>query len=475
MSIPIETDSRIWYDLLSSQQPFVFSVQPPVTTFTTTQETTTDTTVGVNQRSSVNSSNSVLFIPPEEKESELTATTSFQLLNQSPTQSKPRSGNGSTTFLPGAVGTTNATNCTATTQSTTAVLVSKAACWGTSHEHSTVHPVYIDGNPVHIDGNPVLFFDKYVDQYLNPNRFQVVQGVCYLCQEPCCLENQDLISTGCPCKAILHQECYSELLEYGNNFKMNPENANRNHMHQGTFERHHLDRMQLGGELPRITRMCGNCNRACLGNFNDQFDFTSLALRRFNRLRLEDRKKQWPTVLPPIIFSLEQIIKSIRHDWRSNGSINIVLSGLVASLSLCYTVVGRFAARTEECNLAASRGLMTTIIAMATCGNFTNMGVSSMPFIMDVLFKPFGGKTTAGRSCVPVVFEYLLNLLRNTTDGEVVGKRTGDYNRNPARCDDIAHKHRRSQHYLLAILNSNMQKVDETLHKWCLDTLFSFM
>jgi len=118
---------------------------------------------------------------------------------------------------------------------------------------------------------------------------------------------------------------------------------------------------------------------------------------------------------------------------------------------------------------------MTTIIAMATCGNFTNMGVSSMPFIMDVLFKPFGGKTTAGRSCVPVVFTYLLNLLRNTTDGEVVGKRTGDYRHNPARYDDIAHKHRRSQHYLLAILNSNMQKVDETLHKWCLNTLFSFM
>jgi hypothetical protein len=256
---------------------------------------------------------------------------------------------------------------------------------------------------------------------------------------------------------------------------MNPENANRNHMHQGTFERHHLDRMQLGGELPRITRMCGNCNRACLGNFNDQFDFTSLALRRFNRLTLAYRKEQWPTVLPPIIFSLEQIIKSIRHDWRSNGSINIVLSELVASLSLCYGIIGRFAARIEERNLAASRGLTTAIIAMATCGDSINMGVSSMPFIMDVLFKPFGGKTTDGRSCVPVVFTYLLQLLQNTTDGVVVGTRTGDYRSNRARCIDIAHKHKRSQQYLLDILNSDMQKVDVALYEWCFNTLFSFM
>lgn len=363
---------------------------------------------------------------------------------------------------------TDATNRIITTQST--ISVSKAASGWTSPDGSPTQTTYIDGIPV-------LFFDGYVDQYFDPNLFKSEknQGVCYLCQEPC-LEKQDLISTGCGCKAIIHQECYSNLLEYGHNFKMNPENANRNHMQQGTFQRHHLDRMQLGGELPRITRMCGYCNRACLGKFNDQFDFTSLALRRFNRLKLEKRKKQWSTVLPPIMFSLEQIIKSIRHDWRSNVSTNnIVLSELVASLSLCYAIVGRFTARSDGRDLAITSGLWSAVIAMAMCGNFTNMGVSSMPFIMDVLFKPFGGKTTSAtaRTFVPVVFTYLLKLLQNTTDGVVVGKRTGDSNR--ARCLDIAHKHKRSQQYLLNILKSNMREVDETLYKWCLDTLFSFM
>ena len=462
----------MWRLLLNNQQPFDFLVQSPVSTFqhiTTSQPTEHTASPGPTVNSSASSSNSnQTSAAPEEKSYDRPSTAFSPSPNQSLALSEQGGGNGPETSMSGGTMETDATNRIITTQST--MSVSRAASGWTSP----------DGSPTQttdIDGIPVLFFDGYVDQYFDPNLFKSEknQGVCYLCQEPC-LEKQDLISTGCGCKAIIHQECYSNLLEYGHNFKMNPENANRNHMQQGTFQRHHLDRMQLGGELPRITRMCGHCNRACLGKFNDQFDFTSLALRRFNRLTLAKRQKQWSTVLPPIMFSLEQIIKSIRHDWRSNVSTNnIVLSELVAKLSRCYAVVGRFTAQSDGRDVAVTSGLWSAVIAMAMCGNFTNMGVSSMPFIMDVLFKPFGGKTTSAtaRTFVPVVFTYLLKLLQNTTNGVVVGKRTGDSNR--ARCLDIAHKHKRSQQYLLNILNSNMQEVDETLYKWCLDTLISFM
>ena len=458
----------MWHVLLRSRQPYDFSVQSPSHTFHT-QTTDTDS---ATQRATVPSpSDNMGHNPPEQKSeskpdqkwNDRTTTALSQSSIQPPsTHSDQRLGNG------GTVGT-DATLSLATKSRATP-------------SHASSGSTSSDGLPItttFIDGKAVLMFDEHIDQYFNPNLFLLVspESVCYICCEPC-LKNQALLSTACTCKGIIHQECFSELVEYGSNFKMNPEN--RSFSDTVEFGRHHLDRLMLGGELPKITRFCGTCKGACLGNFHDQFDFTSLALRRFNRLTLAKREVRWSIDLPPIIYSFEQIIKSIRRDWRSNVSKNIVLSELVASLSLCYTIVGRFSAQTEDRDLATNNGLCSAIIAMATCDDDSiNMGVSSMPFIMDVLIKPFGAATISrgiGRIFVPVIVTYLLNLVLNTTDEVAVGERTGDNDdHNRVRRQDIAHKHRLAQKYLVDIMNSNIQKVDKTLFKWCIDTLYNFM
>ena len=235
-------------------------------------------------------------------------------------------------------------------------------------------------------------YDGNHDCYVDPSLFSNFKDddLCYFCSGP--LSGGHVVRTACACGAIIHVKCFDRLLKYG------------------------LKCVQEGGKLPSIVRACGMCRQPLLGeDFDKQHKVTILAYQHFFRLKVEDHKKCWRELIP-ILTSMNQVIKFVRKHWRSTTDTNAIVGELLAKLGHGYVMIE------EYCNDITSRnfkkyGWYACILALRLHNNSNSLGTHIVPYVCDVIHhhQTKARMLQFGRWHLPIVFNYLFQLINNTT------------------------------------------------------------
>ena len=182
--------------------------------------------------------------------------------------------------------------------------------------------------PVYLNGHVVQTVDDYNpdhDNYVDQSAFAQLNDICYICNYPLLNENLHVVQTACPCKSVLHTDCWEKLRQYSAEHR-NPNDT-----------------------AWTMLRICGLCRGPFLGAMDQQFDDICTAFRsvvqQYNNCAQQLVADQQTLVqhllteVPTIMFSIKQIIKYIRRQWRSTCDSNPVIAGLMSKLSVCYRLV----------------------------------------------------------------------------------------------------------------------------------------
>jgi len=110
-----------------------------------------------------------------------------------------------------------------------------------------------------------------------------------------------------------------------------------------------------------MLRFCGLCRGPFLGAMDQQVYFTCEAyqFKKEEYIHWNKQRQKLPkylvqdllTEMSIIMYSLKQIIKYVRRQWRSTRHSNPVTAGLMSKLSFCYRMVcGFWTTLSEEYN-----------------------------------------------------------------------------------------------------------------------------
>ena len=234
-------------------------------------------------------------------------------------------------------------------------------------------------------------YDGNHDCYVDPSLFSNFKDddLCYLCSSP--LSDGHVVRTACVCGAIIHTKCFDRLLKYGRKCVLE------------------------GDKLPSIVRTCGMCRQPLLGeDFDKQHKVTTVAYRYFFRLKVKFQKDRWPELLP-VLISMVQIIKFVRKHWRSTTQINAIVGELLAKLGRGYIMIDSY--QTRGAKYFKKYGWYACILALRLHNNSNSLGTAIVPYVCDVIVHH---QTTArmlqfGRLFLPIVLNYLFQLINNTT------------------------------------------------------------
>ena len=301
-------------------------------------------------------------------------------------------------------------------------------------------PQNVNGNPNPCcwTGSPLQTVDMYTESYSTDKSWlsNIEENHCYYCTETID-SNEILLQRGCACKAAVHVACFTEATLYYRDSKRGPvENDN-------LFK-------------------CGLCKTPIFGTFNEQYHHTVLAWNAFQNLDVQRQRDTWIKTLPPIIFSLEQLIKHIRRDWRSNVEVNELLSGLLVILGQCHAVVIYLPEMeisndtTKEIQADARKKCFSCrMLAVAERDGATTLSVQGI----DWLLRTIGNFSSKGnfdwsRNCLMCILKHLFAMIQHTTmaprykeDGNL------DMLPVPAAAEKNAKTHRQAQDLIVKMLN----------------------
>ena len=296
--------------------------------------------------------------------------------------------------------------------------------------------LYSQEDPQDLHSNNIQIVEDYHDRYLvtETNKLSfTAEDTCFICCDT--LTNSGhLLSTACACKAVVHVRCFNSMVK------------------------HAEDCQWKGKKQPSFSHHCGLCSRPFLGKFAEQYTATILAYRRFAEdtagFTEEETPDWWADVLPPIIFSLEQLVKSIRRDWRSTLEHNYILSHLLENLAYHCNLVRGYTLDQHIHDSAFNQCWYAAIGSLAMHDRVsTSLGVGDIVLNVARTIRANVSDTSMeyryhGRCFFPAVFGYLLALINNTT---VVLDRKDKFTTNQLDCESVSHLD--AQDLLVSCLN----------------------
>ena len=326
---------------------------------------------------------------------------------------------------------------------------SKRKIWGTRQPQQLEECGHL------LDGTPIACADgQNTKDYKEDKSWQSTSHnhICWICQNP--INNTKcFLSTACDCKAPLHAHCLATHTDHGIRAVKD----------------------STGGELPDFFPKCGLCMAPFLGQFKQQFDAACIEFRKFSAYTLEVRQKIWATKLPPVIFALEQVIKSIWNDWRATGVGNSILAGALAMLSTCLGTLYAFAHDTStECCRLLERAMYTYMLAYAECDSSFFLGVDGVSFVLQVADgESQVGHLHTAQNVFPALATYLLKLMADTMEDDVGSVRL-QHVPTQLQQEETTRIHKLAQQYYLQMLNNGTVH-DEQLRTTLQNMLHNFM
>ena len=245
-----------------------------------------------------------------------------------------------------------------------------------------------------VDSVNILHLSGYSMRYLDDHRWWQQldpDDTCFLCLGSV-VQEQGILRPACG--HTIHARCMAKLGEHGINAITDPEIV----------------------EFPKFVTRCGVCTLEFLGDFHPQFVAACTAFHNFKQLPLVERQRCWCAVLPPIMFALENVVKSIWQNWRCHNTYNPFLGSVLGRVAATHAVVGQLGGALESWN-AVKMCARSTLMAYCEYGPSAMWGDSGMQWVLDIVKGTDSkGENDTGRELLPCTMEYLLLMMKNTTE-----------------------------------------------------------
>lgn len=157
------------------------------------------------------------------------------------------------------------------------------------------NPVYLTVPGVIHGAVEIQVMKWYEDNYRTEpkwlNKAYINNRTCQICLEPI-QKDQWILHTCCDCELPIHKKCFNDIGDYGVKVVANQSDSN-----EGFYN----------VKVPAFVVTCGFCRGPYMGEFQEQFDCTTVAYRHF--FAIDPRTPEieeafpWKKCLPPIILS----------------------------------------------------------------------------------------------------------------------------------------------------------------------------